>query len=70
MGISLLEILLQTNKSLKLGVIQAFTDSSSETENKYSRSRALQGAYTTHMYIRNADASVIRLRLHDTSCST
>lgn len=50
MGISLLEILLQTNKSLKLGVIQAFSDSSSETENKYSRSRALQGAYT-HTYV-------------------
>lgn len=62
MGISLLESLLQTNKSLKLGVIQAFSDSlfatqrtteSSETdgiENKYSRSRALQGAYT-HTYV-------------------
>lgn len=53
MGISLLEILLQTNKSLNLGVIHAFSDSSSETdgiENKYSRSRALQGAYT-HTYV-------------------
>lgn len=64
MGIRLLESLLQTNQSLRLGVIQAFSDSlfatqrttesSDGIENKYSRYRALQGAIPT--YIRNADA--------------